>query len=99
MSVDTNEAVCPLCGRTLGTVNVDRHHLIPKTYKGTEQFPIHRICHRKIHSVLTERELRDYYHTWEALRAHEDIRAFIAWVAKKPAAYYTRTETANRKKR
>jgi 5-methylcytosine-specific restriction endonuclease McrA len=99
MKLDSDEAVCPLCGRPLGTENVDRHHLIPKTYKGKEQFHIHRICHRKIHSVLTERELRDHYHTWEALRAHEDIRNFIAWVAKKPAGYYTRTDTANRKKR
>ena len=47
---------CPLCGRPLGTVNIDRHHLVPKSFKGTEQFPIHKICHRKIHSVLTEKE-------------------------------------------
>jgi hypothetical protein len=38
---------CPLCGRVLGTVNIDRHHLVPKTFKGREQFPIHKICHRK----------------------------------------------------
>jgi 5-methylcytosine-specific restriction endonuclease McrA len=99
MKIDPEEPLCPLCGRPLGTVNVDRHHLVPRTYKGKEQFPIHRICHRKIHSVLTERELRDRYHTWEALREHEDIRAFIGWVAKKPAGYYSRTETAKRKKR
>jgi hypothetical protein len=43
--------------------------------------------------------LRDYFHTWEALRAHEDIHKFIACVAKKPPGYYTRTETANDKKR
>ena len=99
MKLDSDEAKCPLCGRPLGTEYVDRHHLVPRTYKGKEQFPIHRICHRKIHSVLTERELRDHYNTWEALLEHEDIRAFIAWVARKPAGYYSRTETANRKKR
>ena len=82
---DSSEAAaapCPLCGRVLGTVNIDRHHLIPKTFKGKEQFPIHKICHRKIHSAFTERELLQTYHTWEALRAHEDIRAFVDWVAK-----------------
>ncbi len=99
MKLDSDEAMCPLCGRPLGTMNVDRHHLVPRTYKGKEQFPIHRICHRKIHSVLTERELRDHYHTWEALRRHEDICAFIKWVARKPPGYYSRTETAKRKKR
>jgi len=91
--------VCPLCGRELGTVNIDRHHLVPKTFKGKEQFPIHKICHRKIHSALSERELLRSYHTWEALRSHDDIRAFIDWVAKKPPEFYTRTFTSNAKKR
>lgn len=94
-----SEPICPLCGRVLGTENIDRHHLVPKTYKGKEQFPVHKICHRKIHSVFTEKELRDCFHTWEALRAHEDIRTFIAWVAKKPPGYYARTETSRRKAR
>lgn len=92
------DAPCPLCGRVLGTINIDRHHLIPKTFKGKEQFPIHKICHRKIHSAFTERELLQTYHTWDALRAHEDIRNFIEWVAKKPSDFYTRTYTANKKK-
>lgn len=89
---------CPLCGRVLGTIHIDRHHLIPKTFKGKQQFPIHKICHRKIHSALTERELLQQFHTWEALRGHEDIAAFIAWVANKPPGFYTRTCTSNRKK-
>ena len=60
---------CPLCGRPLGSVHVDRHHLIPKTFKGKDQFLVHKICHRKIHSVFTERELLHSYHTWDALRS------------------------------
>lgn len=92
------EDQCPLCGRMLGTENIDRHHLIPRTFKGKEQFPIHKICHRKIHSVLTERELLQQYHSWDALRDHEEIRAFIDWVANKPPGFYTRTYTSNKKK-
>jgi 5-methylcytosine-specific restriction endonuclease McrA len=99
IEVYVTEGTCPLCGRVLGTVNIDRHHLIPKTFKGKEQFPIHKICHRKIHSAFTERELLQNFHTWEALRAHEDIQAFIAWVSKKSPGYYSRTATSNAKKR
>ena len=95
---DVPDNCCPLCGRILGTANIDRHHLIPKTFKGKEQFPIHKICHRKIHSAFTERELLQTYHTWEALQGHADIAAFIAWVAKKPPEFYTRTYTSNKKK-
>ncbi len=89
---------CPLCGRPLGSVQVDRHHLIPKTFKGKDQFLVHKICHRKIHSVFTERELLHSYHTWDALRSAPEIAAFIAWVARKPPGFYTSTATANKKK-
>lgn len=93
------EHVCPLCGRVLGSSNIDRHHLIPKAFKGKEQFPIHKICHRKIHSAFTEKELLEKLHTWEALRQHEEIQVFIKWVAKKAPAYYSNTVSSNRKKR
>lgn len=88
----------PLCDRLLGTMHIERHHLIPKTFKGKEQYAIHRICHRKIHSTFTERELMRNYHTWEALRAHEEIATFIAWVANKPPQFHARTFTSNKKK-
>lgn len=92
------EDLCPLCGRPLGTVNVDRHHLIPKSLKGREQFPIHKICHRKIHATFSERELLRSYHTWAALQSNDDIQSFIGWVARKPPEFYTRTFTSNKKK-
>ena len=93
------EEHCPLCGRVLGSVNVDRHHLVPKTFKGTDQFPIHKVCHRKIHSVFTEKELYKSFSTWEALKAHPEIETFIAWVAKKEPGFYSRTFTTNTKRR
>jgi hypothetical protein len=92
------EAACPLCGRPLGVENIDRHHLVPKSLKGREQFPIHKVCHRKIHATFSEKELLRAYHTWEALKGHEDIRSFITWVANKPPGFYTRTFTSNKKK-
>lgn len=93
------DALCPLCGRPLGSENIDRHHLVPKSLKGREQFPIHKVCHRKIHATFSEKELLRHYHTWEALKGHEDIRSFIEWGARKPAEFYTRTFTSNQKKR
>lgn len=95
---DADEPNCPLCGRALGTVNIDRHHLVPRTFKGKEQFPIHKICHRKIHSVLTEKELFKAYSSWDALRGHQEIAAFIEWVARKEPGFYSRTFSSNRKK-
>ena len=52
--------MCPLCNRELGTEWIDEHHLIPKTFKGKETITLHRICHEKIHSTFSERELYNY---------------------------------------
>jgi hypothetical protein len=89
---------CGICGRPLGTENIDQHHLIPKTFKGKDLVTLHRICHRKLHSVLTEREMANYYHTLERLREHTEIEKFVKWVAKKEPSYYSGSdETKTRK--
>ena len=91
---------CPICNRELppGKHINDHHHLIPKTFKGTEKITIHRICHRKLHSVFTEREMLKYYHTVERLLEHEEIKKFVKWVSKKDPKYYSGSkETKGRK--
>jgi hypothetical protein len=85
----TELAPCPLCGRPLpNDATVDDHHLLPKSQGGTRAERIHRICHRKIHATFTERELALGYASWQALRAHPEVVAFIAWVKSKDPSYY-----------
>lgn len=92
--------LCPICDRELGTVNVDRHHLIPKAFGGKEVVLLHKICHRKIHATFTERELLNFYHTIERLRENEHIQSFVRWVAKRPIDLYSGSaETAARRSR
>ena len=69
---------------------MNRHHLIPisKGGRGTPTIVLHKICHNKIHAVLTEKELRDYYHTIDRLQHQEEIAKFIKWVQKKPPEFY-----------
>ena len=82
------QAPCPLCGRTLVPgPSADEHHLVPKSQRGREKFLVHRICHTKIHTTLTEKQLAAHFHTWEALRGHPEIAAFIEWVQKKPPLF------------
>ena len=89
---------CPLCGRPMvAGPSVDRHHLVPKSEGGREAALMHRVCHRKIHSVLDERALATSHADLDALRAHPDIAAFIRWVRRKPATFYKRTERARRR--
>ncbi len=94
------EATCGLCGRVLVPgPSINKHHLIPKTYGGTETTWMHAICHSKIHSVFSERELKDRYHTFEALLAHEEIQKFVRWVRKKEPTFYVRNRPHQRRRR
>ena len=79
--------------------SVDRHHWIPKSCGGKDQALIHRICHRKIHSLWTEKQLRDEFNTPEKIRNHPQMADFLNWVRKRPADYYDRTRTAKSKGR
>ena len=81
----SKEESCLICARDLERAkNVSKHHLIPKSKGGrnTATILIHNICHQKIHSVFTEKELRDEYHIVEKIIAHEEMTKFIKWVAK-----------------
>ncbi len=89
---------CALCGRT--GVRLTKHHLVPRcrTRKNLKK-PAQRAeararkhetanvcsdCHRTLHATFTERELETTYSTLEDLRAHPQIKKFIAWVQKHP---------------
>ena len=93
--------LCPLCGRELvGNKSVDKHHLIPRTFKGTETVIFHKICHRKLHSLFTEREMMKHYNTIEAILENEEIQKFVKWVIKKDPEYYDISkETKDRKRK
>ncbi|MEK9645992.1 MAG: HNH endonuclease [Alphaproteobacteria bacterium] len=86
---------CPICLRPLGSRR-EKHHLVPRSEGGRETVEVHPICHRKIHSVLTERELATGYATPDALRTHPEIAAFVKWVARRPPDFRRRTERKRR---
>lgn len=90
---------CPVCERELGTVNIDAHHLVPKTFGGKVTEPLHKICHRKLHSVFTEREMLHVYNNWETIRNDPEIIKFIKWVHKKPVDFYDGSKETTERKR
>lgn len=92
------DSICPLCGRELDST-ADRHHLVPKTFKGKETILLHKICHRKIHSIFTERELQHHFHTIERIQGDYEIQKFIKWVSKKPIDFYDGSKDTNKKRK
>lgn len=90
---------CRLCGRPIETSQLDLHHLIPKSQGGRETVPLHRICHRQIHALLTEKELARDYPTVTQLLAHAGIARFVDWVRRKPEGFAERTRKSQRLRR
>lgn len=67
--------------------SADRHHWVPKSEGGVQSDWLHRICHTKIHSLFTERELATVYSDAATLTAHPDVERFVKWVRKMPPTY------------
>jgi hypothetical protein len=85
-------APCPLCDRPMVPgPSVDKHHPVPRSHGGTATVMLHKICHRAIHAMLSERELAEEYTAFDALRSHPMLAQFVAWVKKRPPEYCDRT--------
>ena len=90
---------CLICNRELGNSDlISKHHLIPKSRGGKHSTTIliHNICHQKIHSVFTERELKNEFHTVEKLLQQEAMQKFVKWVRKKHVDFYQVNRRMNR---
>ena len=91
---------CPICDREMWKgYFVDKHHFLPKCKGGRETEWVHQVCHRKIHSVFTERELAKKYNTAESVKEHPEMIKFVNWISKKDPDFYDKTVTHNRKRR
>ncbi|KIG10627.1 HNH endonuclease [Caballeronia concitans] len=91
------EEVCALCGRPVPPSERDLHHLVPKSQGGRETAVFHRICHRQLHALFSEKQLAQQFSTVEALLADDQVRGFVEWVKTKPNGSYQRTRRSSRK--
>jgi hypothetical protein len=104
---ETQPVTCPLCRRPLDG-KVTRHHLYPQKYgrkKGrkayAKEFPVltlHKICHRMIHALFSEKLLAEHLNTIEALRAHPAMQSFLEFIAEKPPSFDVRVRRNKEKK-
>ena len=70
--------LCPICDREMWEgPYIDKHHFYPKCKGGKENEFVHKICHRKIHSIFTENELSKIYNNADIIREHPEIIKFI----------------------
>lgn len=96
IAFDNAPLTCPLCEREIPTAQRDAHHLIPKSKGGRETHFLHRICHRQIHALFTEKELAINYNNVEKLLSHPEIISFVAWIKTKPNHLIERSRKSQR---
>ncbi len=99
--IKKNIGACPICDRDMiDGPSIDEHHLVPKEYGGKNHPTIllHRVCHTKIHSTITNRELWHTYNTAQALRTHSEMKKFIKWIQRKDPEFNDVNYEANSKK-
>ena len=91
---------CPICERdmVMGS-SIDKHHFTPKSEGGKATLYVHRVCHSKIHSLFTNKELSTHYDTPEKLKENIHIQRFIKFVAKKGPSFYERSKRRKTKYR
>lgn len=75
----------------------NKHHVKPKTFGGRETVKIHIMCHNKIHSVFTERELNRM--SFDDVLENEHIQKFVKWVSKKDLDFYQKTKHTKTRRR
>jgi hypothetical protein len=96
---DMQPVTCPLCRRPLDG-KVTRHHPYPQKYarkKGhkahAKAYPgvsLHKICHRMIHALFSEKYLAEHLNTIEALRRHPGMQSFLEFIEEKAPSFDVR---------
>lgn len=79
---------CALCRRVIPDEQiadpqvVQEHHLRPEERATSPTVMLCRPCHKQIHALFTNEELREEYDTIEALRGAELLQEYIDWIRK-----------------
>ena len=85
---------CRLCRRDVEKLT--EHHLTPKSkLKKGERTPtiwICSACHRQIHALFSNQELRDEYHSVERLRDEPRMSKFLDWIVRQDPEKHVRVK-------
>lgn len=81
---------CALCGREVPRLT--EHHLVPRSQGRRRGLKVAELptvmlcpaCHKYLHTTFSNHELETQYSSLAALRGHEGVQKFVAWIRKQP---------------
>jgi 5-methylcytosine-specific restriction protein A len=77
---------CALCRRTIPDERIDdpqvvqEHHLRPEERADSPTVMLCRPCHKQIHALFTNEELREEYDTIDTLQSADRLGEYIDWI-------------------
>ncbi|WP_436933536.1 hypothetical protein [Halovenus marina] len=77
---------CALCRRIIPDERiadpqvVQEHHLRPEERADSPTVSLCRPCHKQVHALFTNEELRDDFDTTETLRNADRLQPYLAWI-------------------
>jgi len=86
----SDKLFCELCEREVSETTV--HHLVPQSEAKRHklkpfELPVSdlcRQCHKKLHSLFTNKRLGDELNTIAVIKEQESVQKYLAWVSKIP---------------
>ncbi len=77
---------CALCRRRIPDERiqdpqvVQEHHLRPEERATSPTVTLCRPCHKQVHALFANEELRESYDTVETLRAADRLQGYLNWI-------------------
>ncbi|WP_373295838.1 HNH endonuclease [Deinococcus piscis] len=73
--------------------HLTEHHLVPRSQGRRRGLKVASLptallclaCHKYLHTTFSNQELENQYSSLAALREHEGVQKFVAWIRKQPA--------------
>jgi len=90
------ESICVFCKLVVRT---RKHHIIPKSKKGSETTSTCETCENFIHGTWSNNELRDTYNTTEIILKDPKFQKFLKWRRKQQVTTVFKTKQKPKKRR
>lgn len=90
---------CPLCKREVPKYLVERHHIKTREVDKFATVPICNSCHKTIHALFSNAQIKDGLDSVHALLANEQFSRAVKFIRKQAPTSVIKVKKANTRKK